>query len=174
LIVDREKVRELFGVYPEQIPDLLGLWGDSSDNVPGAPGIGEKGARDLIQKFGGIETLLDRAAEVSSTKHRTSLMENRDQSLLSKRLVRVADDFPVSINVEDYKVQSPDRALLMPLLKQLEFTNMIKEYLPPEEAPTIEVITSGALPDIRDEVYFDVEGDRVALWTGNGAVHHVG
>ena len=57
LIVDREKVQELFGVTPEQIPDLLGLWGDSSDNVPGAPGIGEKGARDLIQKFGSIENL---------------------------------------------------------------------------------------------------------------------
>src|SRR5215813_10055951 len=56
LIVDRDKVRELFGVSPEQIPDLLGLWGDTSDNVPGAPGIGEKTARDLIQKFGSIDT----------------------------------------------------------------------------------------------------------------------
>src|SRR5690242_3238606 len=58
LIVDREKVRELFGVTPEQIPDLLALWGDSSDNIPGAPGIGEKGARDLVQTFGSIEGLL--------------------------------------------------------------------------------------------------------------------
>src|SRR5438094_7925388 len=89
LIVDREKVRELFGVFPDQIPDLLGLWGDSSDNVPGAPGIGEKGARDLIQKFGSIESLLDRAGEVTSAKDRTSLLENRDQILLSKRLVTV-------------------------------------------------------------------------------------
>src|SRR5262245_30923436 len=86
LIVDREKVVELFGVAPEQIPDLLGLWGDSSDNVPGAPGIGEKGARDLIQKFGSIESLLDRSQEVTSTKHRNSLVENRDQILLSKQL----------------------------------------------------------------------------------------
>src|SRR5215471_1583270 len=61
LIVDREKVHELFGVSPEQIPDLLALWGDTSDNVPGAPGIGEKTARDLVQKFGSVETLLDRA-----------------------------------------------------------------------------------------------------------------
>src|ERR1044071_2045322 len=79
LIVDREKVHELFGVLPEQIPDLLGLWGDSSDNIPGAPGIGEKTARDLIQKFGSIESLLDRATEVTSAKQRTSLLENRDQ-----------------------------------------------------------------------------------------------
>jgi DNA polymerase-1 len=62
LIVDRGKVQELFGVDPERIPDLLGLWGDTSDNIPGAPGIGEKSARDLIQKFGSIENLLERAA----------------------------------------------------------------------------------------------------------------
>ena len=73
LIVDREKVQELFGVTPEQIPDLLGLWGDTSDNIPGAPGIGEKGARDLIQKFGSIEALLERTDEVQNAKHRTSL-----------------------------------------------------------------------------------------------------
>ena len=65
LLVDRDKVKELFGVAPEQIPDLLGLWGDTSDNVPGAPGIGEKDARDLIQRFGSIEAFLERAAEVS-------------------------------------------------------------------------------------------------------------
>src|SRR6266513_1978690 len=110
LVLDREKVRELFGVTPEQIPDLLGLWGDSSDNVPGAPGIGEKGARDLIQRFGSIEALLDRATEVSSSKHRTSLIENRDQILLSKQLVTVARDLPLPFNLEDFKVQPPDRA----------------------------------------------------------------
>src|SRR5207247_7317741 len=83
LIVDREKVRELFGVTPEQIPDLLALWGDSSDNIPRAPGIGEKGARDVIQKFASVEALLDRAAEVSNARHRTSLLSNREKVLLS-------------------------------------------------------------------------------------------
>src|SRR5262249_61659128 len=73
LIVDRDKVRELFGVSPEQIPDLLGLWGDSSDNVPGAPGIGEKTALDLIQKFGSIDALLSRTHEVSNVKQLTAL-----------------------------------------------------------------------------------------------------
>jgi DNA polymerase I len=174
LIVDREKVHELFGVYPEQIPDLLGLWGDTSDNVPGAPGIGEKGARDLIQKFGSIEKLLDRASEVSNTKHRNSLAEHRDQILLSKQLVTISLDLPISFNADDFKVQAPDRAMLMPLLKELEFTNMIKEYLPAEEAPAIDVVRSGELPEIHDEVFVDLDTDRVALWTGKGAVHHVG
>ncbi len=70
LLVDRDKVQELFGVKPEQIPDLLGLWGDTSDNVPGAPGIGEKTAKDLIQRFGSIEACLERTAEISNAKQR--------------------------------------------------------------------------------------------------------
>src|SRR6185436_2885078 len=103
LIVDREKVHELFGVSPEQIPDLLGLWGDTSDNVPGAPGIGEKTARDLIQKFGSIEALLDRVEEVSSGKQRASLMENRQQILLSKQLVTVDTQLPIDVEWDDFK-----------------------------------------------------------------------
>src|SRR5215472_10434840 len=97
LIVDRDKVRELFGVAPEQIPDLLALWGDTSDNIPGAPGIGEKTARDLIQKFGSIEGLLERASEVQNAKHRTSLMENRPQIVLSRQLVTVDSKLPLEI-----------------------------------------------------------------------------
>src|SRR5262249_25165054 len=106
------------------------LWGDTSDNIPGAPGIGEKGARDLIQNFGSIEALLDRTGELSNTKQRNSLVENRDQILLSKQLVTVSTDVPIDVNMEDFRVQAPDRAVLMPLLRDLEFMNMIKEYLP--------------------------------------------
>src|SRR6185503_6301742 len=103
----REKVVELFGVSPEQIPDLLGLWGDTSDNIPGAPGIGEKTARDLIQRFGSIETLLDRTDEVQSAKQRASLMENRQQILLSKQLVTINTNLSIEVNWDDFKVQAP-------------------------------------------------------------------
>jgi DNA polymerase-1 len=130
LVVDREKVHELFGVGPEQIPDLLGLWGDTSDNIPGAPGIGEKTARDLIGKFGTIESLLERVAEVQNVKQRTSLTDNRQQILLSKQLVTVDTNISLDLDWEDFKVKAPDRAALLPLLKELEFTNLIKEYLP--------------------------------------------
>src|SRR5205814_2318732 len=140
LIVDREKVRELFGVSPEQIPDLLGLWGDTSDNIPGAPGIGEKGARDLIQKFGSIENLLERTGEVTSAKQRTSLLENRPQILLSKQLVTLDTQLSIHPDWNEFQVQPPDRAALMPLLKELEFTALIKEYLPPEAGPAVEVV----------------------------------
>src|SRR5438477_10225065 len=142
LVVDREKVQELFGVTPEQIPNLHGLWGDTSDNIPGAPGIGEKTARDLIQKFGSIEALLERVDEVQSAKQRASLIDNRQQILLSKQLVTIDTTVPIDVNWEDFKVQPPDRSALMPLLKELEFAGLIKEYLLPETGPVIEVIQS--------------------------------
>jgi DNA polymerase-1 len=173
LIVDRDKVQELFGVTPEQIPDLLGLWGDSSDNVPGAPGIGEKGARDLIQKFGSIENLLEHAAEVTNTKHRTSLLENKAQILLSKQLVTINTDLPIDVEWDDFKVQAPDRAALMPLLKELEFTALIKEYLPPEAGPMFEVLRTEEMPAFSGHLVFDVQGDRVSFWSGEGPVFNV-
>jgi len=173
MIVDREKVRELFGVAPEQIPDLLGLWGDSSDNIPGAPGIGEKGARDLIQKFGSIEALLDRAPEVQNPKHRTSVLENKQQILLSRQLVVIDTKVPLQVEWTDFKVQPPDRAALMPLLRELEFTGLIKEYLPPEAGPVVEILRTETLPDIRDRVVFDVQSDRVSLWSGREIVASV-
>jgi len=173
LVVDREKVHELFGVTPEQIPDLLGLWGDTSDNIPGAPGIGEKTARDLIQKFGSIESLLARTEEVSNSKQRASLTENRQQILLSKQLVTVDSELPIEVEWDDFKVQLPDRAALMPLLKELEFTGLIKEYLPPETGPMIEVVQTDVLPTVADRVVFDIRGDRLSLWTGEGPVWSV-
>jgi DNA polymerase-1 len=173
LIVDRDKVRELFGVAPEQIPDLLGLWGDSSDNVPGAPGIGEKTARDLIQKFGSIEALLSRTDEVSNVKQRTSLVENRQQILLSRQLVTIDTQLPITTNWDDFKVQPPDRSALMPLLKELEFTGLIKEYLPPESGPTIEVVQTDIVPGISGSVVFEVRDGRISLWSGDGTIFSV-
>jgi DNA polymerase I len=173
LLVDREKVRELFGVTPEQIPDLLALWGDTSDNIPGAPGIGEKGARDLIRTFGSIESLLDRAGEISNAKHRASVANNREQILLSKQLVTIDKNLPMEIRWDDFRVQSPNRAILMPLLKELEFTGLIKQYLPPEAGPIVEVLETESLPAIGDRVVFDVRQDRVSFWTGSGAVFSV-
>ena len=173
MIVDRDKVRELFGVTPEQIPDLLALWGDSSDNIPGAPGIGEKGARELIQKFDSIEKLLDHAEEVSNAKHRASLAGNREQILLSKQLVTIDTKLPIQLEWNNFKVQPPDRAALMPLLKELEFTGLIKQYLPPEAGPVVEVIRAESLPPVGERVFFDVLEDRVSFWSGSGAVSSV-
>ncbi|HET9943657.1 MAG TPA: DNA polymerase, partial [Terriglobia bacterium] len=171
LLVDRDKVQELFGVQPEQIPDLLGLWGDTSDNVPGAPGIGEKTAKDLIQRFGSIEACLERTSEISNAKQRTSLEQNRDQILLSKKLVTVDRDVPMEIDWKRFLVQPPERAALMPLLRELEFTGLIKEYLPEEAAPTTAVVERDTLPELGgDTVFLEMEDGRMSIWTGSGDV----
>jgi len=172
LIVDRDKVRELFGVVPEQIPDLLGLWGDTSDNVPGAPGIGEKTARDLVQRFGSIESLLKRVDEVESVRHRASLIDNREQVLLSKQLVTVDSSVPIIVSWTDMIVCPPNRAELIPLLQELEFTGLVKDYLPPDVGPSITVAAREDLPSISAgaHVFLDVQENRVSLWTGEGAV----
>jgi DNA polymerase-1 len=170
LLVDREKVQELFGVMPEQIPDLLALWGDASDNIPGAPGIGEKTARDLIQKFGSVEAVLDRAAELQNVKHRASVTDNRQQILLSKQLVQVNSKLPIDIDWAEFKVQPPDRATLMPLLRELEFTGLIKEYLPADAGPVVDVVRSETIPEVHDQLVFDIREDRISLWTGDGPV----
>src|SRR5262245_9995550 len=173
LIVNREKVQELFGVRPEQIPDLLGLWGDTSDNVPGAPGIGEKTSRELIQRFGSIEACLDHADEVQNVKHRTSLLENRQQILLSKQLVTVDSSVPMKVQWQDFAVKPPDRSALIPLLKELEFTAMVKDYLPEDAGPVVEVLRTEQLPDIHDVVFFRLQDDRISLYAGIGPVYDV-
>ena len=173
LLVDRDKVKELFGVPPEQIPDLLGLWGDTSDNVPGAPGIGEKTARTLIERFGSIETLLERADEVQNAKQRASLQENREQILLSKKLVTIDRGVPLEIVWDDFKVKEPDRSALMPLLKELEFNNLIKDYLPEDTTPAAEVLQGDAIPQTGDLVFLDAHGDRLSIWTGAGNVSSI-
>jgi DNA polymerase-1 len=171
LLVDRDKVKELYGVPPEQIPDLLGLMGDTSDNVPGAPGIGPKTALELIQRFGSLEASVDRADELKSAKQRASLQENRDQILLSKKLVTVDRSVPLTVDWNDFQVQPPDRAKLMPLLKELEFTGLIKDYLPEDTTPVAEIIQNDAMPDdIGDVAFIDVRGDRLSIWTGSETV----
>jgi len=173
LIVDRAKVQELFGVLPEQIPDLLGLMGDSTDNVPGAPGIGEKTARELIQRFGSIEACLERAEEVQNAKHRASLIENRNQILMSKQLVIVDSSAPVEVDLSELAVKPPDRSALIPLLKELEFTAMVKDYLPEDVGPIVDVVMADEAPSVADRVFFDIQDDRISLWTGGGDVASV-
>jgi len=173
LIVDRDKVRELFGVAPEQIPDLLGLWGDTSDNVPGAPGIGEKTARDLIQRFGSLEACLERADEIENARQRASLVENREQILLSKQLVIVDPTVPITFDWADLEVKSPDRSTLIPLLKELEFTGMVKDYLPEDLGPVVEVVQAETLPPVTERVFIDVQDERISIWTGEGVVSSV-
>jgi len=120
------EVIERFGVGPEKVPDILGLAGDSSDNIPGVPGIGEKTAIKLIQEFGSLDQLLERAAEVKG-KNGEKLREFRDQALLSRRLATIECNVPIEINPDDLIAREPDTPVLNAFFKQYGFTTLIKE-----------------------------------------------
>ena len=133
---DPAKTEEFMGVKPSQVADLLALKGDAIDNIPGAPGIGEKGARDLILQFGSVEAALDRAAEVQRKMYRESLQNNRDRILLSKRLATIETNVPIEFSVESVRVQTPELSALKQVYKELEFFSLIKELGPTEDAHT--------------------------------------
>jgi len=130
LICDAAKVEEILGVPPERVVDVMALRGDSIDNVPGAPGIGDKGSVELIRRFGSVEAALDRAAEVEKRTYRESLQNNRDNILLSKKLVTIDRDVPVELDVGAMQAGEPDVEALRTLFTELEFTSLLKELLP--------------------------------------------
>ena len=129
--VDERNAGEKFGLPPSQVIDYLALIGDSSDNVPGAPGIGPKTAVALLQEFGSVEALLERAGEISGKRARESLQENAEQVRLSKRLVTIQTDVPVELDLEAWTLQEPDRARLREVLAELEFRTLIDKYAAP-------------------------------------------
>jgi DNA polymerase-1 len=140
LILDREKVVEVLGVPPEQVIDVMALRGDSIDNIPGAPGIGDKGSVELIQQFGSVEAALDHASEVKRKTYRESLENNRDTVLLSKELVTIHCEVPVELELENMRTQAPDVSACRALFNELEFTTMLKELAPEEEATPLSII----------------------------------
>jgi DNA polymerase-1 len=130
LICDARKVEEILGVPPERVVDVMALRGDSIDNIPGAPGIGDKGSVDLIQRFGTVEQALERAAEVEKKTYRESLQNNRENILLSKQLVTIDCNVPIDLDENAMKIGEPDRDALRELFTELEFTSLLKELLP--------------------------------------------
>ncbi len=119
---------ERLGVPPSQVIDYLALIGDSSDNVPGAPGIGPKTAIKLLEEFGTLEAILDGAEGISGKRARESLIENRELILLSKRLVTIMKDLEVDLDLERFKVHEPDAAALRDLFMELEFRTLLERF----------------------------------------------
>lgn len=132
---DTAKTVEFLGVEPVRVPDLLALKGDAIDNIPGAPGIGEKGAVSLIQQFGSVEAAIERASEVTRKTYRESLLANRDQILMSKRLATIDTSVPVPLELDSLAAREPDRTALAELYRRLEFFSLLKELAPKEEKP---------------------------------------
>ncbi len=121
---------EVLGVPPEKVVDVMALRGDSVDNIPGAPGIGDKGSVDLIVEFGSVEAVLDRAAEVKRKSYRESLEQNRDAVLLSKELVTIDCHVPLPLDLAAMETQPPDLEACRELFTELEFTSMLRELAP--------------------------------------------
>jgi DNA polymerase I len=129
-IFDIAKTTEFMGVPPHQVADLLAIKGDSVDNIPGAPGIGDKGAVELLQRFSSVEEALDRAAEVEKKKQRESLLENRELILLSKRLATIETNAPIDWTLESVIAQPPDVDQLRAVYQELEFFSFLKQLEP--------------------------------------------
>ncbi len=150
LICDAAKVEEILGVPPSKVVDVMALRGDSVDNIPGAPGIGDKGSVELIQRFGSVEQALERAAEVEKKTYRESLQNNRDNILYSKQLVTIDTDVAVELDVSAMKVGEPDVESLRALFAELEFTSLLRELLPVVE------VKEGDYREIKSNAEFEV------------------
>lgn len=164
VLYDREQVIAKWGVPPERIGDVLALVGDAVDNVPGVPGIGEKGARDLVAQYGSLAAVLEHAAEIKRASYRQGLLEHRESALLSRRLVALDERVPMALDLEALRLKEPDRAAARALFTELEFSALAREFAPaPAEAPALaveRVESAGRLEELVAEVH---AAGRVAL-----------
>ncbi|MEQ6249689.1 DNA polymerase I [Sulfitobacter sp. HNIBRBA3233] len=168
--IDREGVHEKFGVYPENVVDVQALAGDSVDNVPGAPGIGIKTAALLINEYGDLESLLERAEEIKQPKRRQTLIDHAEQIRLSRKLVLLDDKTPIQFTLDDLEVRDPDPEKLLDFLTRMEFRTLTKRIADAlhVEAPAIpEPKAEENAPEIEtvpfDKATYTQVGDAEAL-----------
>ena len=174
--IDRDGVFEKFGVFPEKVIDVQALAGDSTDNVPGAPGIGIKTAALLINEFGDLETLLERAGEIKQPKRREALINFAEQIKLSKRLVKLDISTPIGFTIDDLEVREPDPEKLIKFLHEMEFrtlTNRIATKFKIAQ-PEVDKTPSELLPedmglsDFNDVLYEHItEIETLNKWISN-------
>ncbi|MFN2307056.1 MAG: DNA polymerase I [Paracoccaceae bacterium] len=173
--IDNEGVVEKFGVGPDRVVDVQALAGDSVDNVPGAPGIGIKTAALLINEFGDLDALLERAGEIKQPKRRQTLIDHADQIRLSRELVKLDCDMELPFGLDDLEIQDPDPEKLLGFLAQMEFRTISKRIAEQlgQEAPVIEASAPAAVaaatdlpgaPDLPfDHANYEMVGDAQAL-----------
>ncbi|MGB7434575.1 MAG: DNA polymerase I [Candidatus Acidiferrum sp.] len=142
-IVDAAKVEEILGVPPNKVVDLMALLGDTIDNIPGAKGIGEKGATELIQKYGTVEDALAHADEVPNKRYREALQQQKDQVMMSKQLACIETEVPLELELDKLKMCRPDTAALIQLYRELGFNSLLKELL---ASGAGQQVTSGPSP----------------------------
>ncbi|MEO1556941.1 MAG: 5'-3' exonuclease H3TH domain-containing protein, partial [Pseudomonadota bacterium] len=155
--IDRDGVFEKFGVFPERVVDVQALAGDSVDNVPGAPGIGVKTAALLINEYGDLDALLERADEIKQPKRRETLINHADQIRLSRQLVLLDENTPLDFTIDDLEVRDAHPDQLMPFLAEMEFRTLTKRIADQlgVEAPEIKEPSAPAASDAPDAPSFD-------------------
>lgn len=168
-LYDEEKTREFMGVPPSQVADLLAIKGDKVDNIPGAPGIGDKGAVELLTKFPSIESALDRTAEVEKKKMREILETHRDQILLSKRLATIEVNVPIEWTLEDAATQPPDPALLRAIYREMEFFSLLKSLGPETTSAELTELSAADFFQTLEGPYA-IHGLRIAAAHGKAEV----
>jgi DNA polymerase I len=128
-VLGEKEVIEKFGVKPNQVIDVQSLAGDSSDNVPGVPGIGIKTASELINKYKSLDTLLKKAEEIPQNKRRETLLANKDKAILSRKLVTLKDDVPVRDKLESFMMKSVNKEKLYDFLREMEFNRLLSQAI---------------------------------------------
>jgi DNA polymerase-1 len=161
VMYDEKGVVESFGLPPEKVVDVMAIWGDAIDNIPGVPGIGEKGAKALIEQFGSLDGVYERLEEVKKPSQRKALDDNRDQAYLSRDLARIKCDLDLATDFEALRLEDPDRAKLHDVFSRLEFASLMQEYLP--EAPLVEkdVKVAASAAEVAD---FVGSAEAVSIW----------
>jgi DNA polymerase I len=159
---DADAVKEKFGVAPEQIVDVLALMGDTIDNIKGVPGIGDKGARDLIAQYGSLEALLAHAAEVPQKRYREPLLTHQESARQSRELARIRTDVPVTFSIDAVRYRGASRQRAFELFSRLVFRSLVAEYAPSAETSDRDyrLVTADELPALAAELK---EAGRVAL-----------
>tara|TARA_B100001123_G_scaffold449088_1_gene612966 strand:+ start:48974 stop:51652 length:2679 start_codon:yes stop_codon:yes gene_type:complete len=156
-------VKKKFGVAPNQVIDVLALMGDSSDNVKGVPGIGAKGARDLINDFGSLDEILNKIPHVKKNAHRNALIQHKDEALHSRTLVTIKTDAPVTFDTEDLQYKGPDRKRCFDLFSLLGFKSLTTAYSPSKVSSKTDYQVINSLPDLEKLIRVAKNSDRYSL-----------
>ena len=149
--ITSEDIVTKFGVGPEKVIDVQSLAGDSSDNVPGVPGIGVKTAAELINKYGTLEKLLDNAQEIKQNKRRETLIENKDKAIISKKLVTLMKDAPVERKIEEFHLKEIDKDKLYKFLREMEFNRLLSSVISAYGEPELGEIASETKPEKKQQ-----------------------
>ena len=168
--ISEEDVQKKFGVNPSKVIDVQALAGDSSDNVPGVPGIGVKTAAELINKYGNLEKLLKSAHEIKQNKRRETLIENKDKALISKQLVTLKHDAPVDRTLTEFQLKEIDKDKLYKFLREMEFNRLLSSAISAYGEPSLDAIkisskkSENSIPISKNEYYLITDPEEIDSW----------